>query len=67
VDPETGNQLRVDTRSEKLRSRFASAAAEERAVVARTLASAGARHVVLTTSGDWLRTLAALLRRRPRG
>ena len=63
VDPETGRQLRVDTRSEKVRSRFAAAAAEERAVVARTLASAGARHVVLTTSGDWLRTLASFLRR----
>ncbi len=67
VDPETGKQLRVDTRSEKLRARFANAAADERAVVGRTLASAGARHVVLTTSGDWLRTLAALLRRGPRG
>jgi uncharacterized protein (DUF58 family) len=64
VDPETGRQLRVDTRSEKIRTRFAAAASEERAVVARTLASAGARHVVLTTSGDWLRTLASFLRRR---
>jgi uncharacterized protein (DUF58 family) len=64
VDPETGRQLRVDTRSARLRSRFAAAAAEERAVVARTLASAGARHVVLTTAGDWLRTLASFLRRR---
>ena len=64
VDPETGRQLRVDTRSEKMRARFAAAASEERAVVARTLASAGARHVVLTTSGDWLRTLASFLRRR---
>jgi uncharacterized protein (DUF58 family) len=64
VDPETGRQLRVDTRSARLRSRFAAAAAEERTVVARTLASAGARHVVLTTSGDWLRTLASFLRRR---
>src|SRR5205807_1323086 len=33
------------------------------ALVARTLASAGARHVVLTTSGDWLRALAVFLRR----
>jgi uncharacterized protein (DUF58 family) len=63
VDPETGRQIRADTRSEKLRARFAAAAAEERTQVARTLAAAGARHVVLTTSGDWLRSLAVFLRR----
>jgi len=63
VDPETGRQVRADTRSEKLRARFAAAAADERAQVARTLASAGARHVVLTTSGDWLRSFAVFLRR----
>jgi uncharacterized protein (DUF58 family) len=62
VDPETGRQLRVDTRNERLRARFAAAAAEERAVVAQTLASSGARHIVLSTSGDWLRTLAVYLR-----
>jgi uncharacterized protein (DUF58 family) len=66
VDPETGRQLRVDTRSERLRARFAAAAADERALVAKTLAGAGARHVVLSTSGDWLRTLAVYLRRGPR-
>jgi uncharacterized protein (DUF58 family) len=66
VDPETGRQLRVDTRSERLRARFAAAAAEERDVVSRTFASAGARHIVLSTSGDWLRTLAVYLRRGPR-
>jgi uncharacterized protein (DUF58 family) len=63
VDPETGRQVRADTRSERLRARFAAAAAEERKLVARTLASAGAGHVVLTTSGDWLRSLAVFLRR----
>lgn len=63
VDPETGRQLRVDTRSRRLRERFAVAAAAERAQVARTFASVGVRHVVLTTSGDWLRPLVAFLRR----
>ena len=63
VDPETGRQLRVDTRSERLRRRFAAAAAAERAEVASVFASVGARHVVLTTSGDWLRSLASFLRR----
>jgi uncharacterized protein (DUF58 family) len=63
VDPETGRQLRVDTRNAKLRARFAAAAAQERSGLARTLASIGVRHVVLSTSGDWLRPLAAFLRR----
>jgi uncharacterized protein (DUF58 family) len=63
VDPETGRQLRVDTRSRRLRERFAVAASAERADVARTFGSAGVRHVVLTTSGDWLRALVVFLRR----
>jgi uncharacterized protein (DUF58 family) len=53
----------VNTRSRKLRERFAVAAAAERAQVAQVFASAGVRHVVLTTSGDWLRTLVVFLRR----
>jgi uncharacterized protein (DUF58 family) len=63
VDPETGRQLRVDTRNSRLRERFAAAAAEERAGLGRTLASLGVRHHVLTTSGDWLRSLAVFLKR----
>jgi uncharacterized protein (DUF58 family) len=63
VDPETGRQLRVDTRSSKLRRRFAAAAAAERAQVAEAFSSAGVRHVVLSTSGDWLRPLVTFLRR----
>jgi uncharacterized protein (DUF58 family) len=66
VDPETGRQLRVDTRNAKLRSRFAHAAAEERRGLERMLTSLGVRHVVLTTSGDWLRPLAVFLRRNKR-
>lgn len=61
VDPETGRQLRVDTHSKRLRDRFAAAADGERAEVAKLLARAGAQHVVLSTKGDWLRTLAAFL------
>jgi uncharacterized protein (DUF58 family) len=64
VDPETGRLLHVDTRSRKLRERFAAAAAAERSDVARELESVGVRHHVLSTSGDWLRTLAVFLRRR---
>ena len=61
VDPETGKQLRVDTRSKTLRDRFAVAAAEERSGVARVLSSLGVPHVVLSTQGDWLRAFATFL------
>jgi uncharacterized protein (DUF58 family) len=61
VDPETGREVRVDTRSRSLRDRFAAAAAEERSGVARVLAALGVRHCVLSTEGDWLRPLAAFL------
>jgi uncharacterized protein (DUF58 family) len=64
VDPETGRLFRVDTRSRRLRERFAAAAAEERTDVEKALASLGVRHLVLSTSGDWLRSLAVFLRRR---
>ncbi len=63
VDPETGRQLRVDTRSRRLRERFAIAAAAERAELSRALATAGVRHIALSTSGDWLRPLVGFLRR----
>jgi uncharacterized protein (DUF58 family) len=61
VDPETGRQVRVDTRSRSLRERFAAAAAEERSGVARVLSALGVPHCVLTTEGDWLRPFAAFL------
>src|SRR6266702_6394161 len=66
VDPETGRQLRVDTGDRSLRERFAAAADDERRALVRVLASAGARHVALSTEGDWLRPLAEFLRRRER-
>jgi uncharacterized protein (DUF58 family) len=55
--------VRVDTRSTRLRARFEAAAEEERRELASALASLGVRHTVLTTSGDWLRSLAAFLKR----
>jgi uncharacterized protein (DUF58 family) len=63
IDAETGRHVRVDTRSERLRRRFAEAAEAERGEVASALTSAGVRHTTLTTSGDWLRNLAGFLRR----
>ena len=64
VDPETSRQLRVDTASRQLRERFAAAAAAECQEVAAELRRSGADHVVLSTAGDWLQSLARFLRRR---
>jgi uncharacterized protein (DUF58 family) len=63
VDPETGRQLEVNTSRRSVRKRFAEAAAAERAEVAAALRRANADHVVLSTSGDWLRDLATHLKR----
>ena len=62
VDGETGREVRVDTSSVKLRDKFAEAAAQERASLAADFARAQARHIVLSTSGDWLRSLVTQLR-----
>ncbi len=62
VDPETGRQLRVDTKSRKLRERFADAAAAERAELARaSCASLGVAHVVLSTVGRLAAPLVGFL------
>ena len=63
IDAETGRHVRVDTRSARLRRRFAEAAETERRELATALSSLGIRHTVLTTSGDWLRSLATFLKR----
>ena len=63
VDPETGRQLRVNTRDKRLRERFATAAAAERAEVRGELGALGVGHVVVSTEGDWLRNVAGFLRR----
>lgn len=61
VDGETGREVRVDTSSSALRRRFAVAAAADRADVARDLRAMRVHHVVLSTAGPWLRSLAAWL------
>ena len=66
VDPETGRKLHVDTAKRKLRERFADAAAEERAGLGRELAGLGVPHLVLSTSGDWLRPFAGFVSREGR-
>jgi uncharacterized protein (DUF58 family) len=61
VDPETGRQLRVDTRSRKLRRQFDELAAADRDEVAKELRSLGVGHLVLSTAGDWLKPLVVFL------
>jgi len=62
IDAESGRQIRVDTSSRRLRERFAEAAAADRASLTAELRRVGVGHVVLSTSGSWLRSLAAQLR-----
>jgi uncharacterized protein (DUF58 family) len=62
IDAETGREVRVDTSSRKLRDRFAEAATQERASLAADLRRLGVDHIVLSTAGSWLRTLASELR-----
>jgi uncharacterized protein (DUF58 family) len=61
VDPETREQFQVDTRSARTRERFAVSAAAERDEIAGLFRSAGVPHVVVSTSGEWLRTLVQFL------
>jgi hypothetical protein len=62
VDPETGRHVEADTSSKRLRAAFAAAEARRRAHVADELRSVGARHITLTTEGDWLLELGRGLR-----
>jgi uncharacterized protein (DUF58 family) len=67
VDPESGRLREVQTRSAKLRARYAEAALEQRAEHARAIREAGGDHLVLRTDHDWLFDLVrfvALRRRR---
>ncbi|MDX6620475.1 MAG: hypothetical protein QOK36_2861, partial [Gaiellales bacterium] len=65
VDPETGRHVRVDTSRRRFRERYATAAAEERELVAQDIRSAGAHHLLLSTDDDWLRPLVLGLANRP--
>jgi uncharacterized protein (DUF58 family) len=54
VDPESGEQVEVQTSRADVRSRYADAAAEQRARIATGLRHAGAAHLQLRTDRDWL-------------
>jgi uncharacterized protein (DUF58 family) len=54
VDPESGERLEVQTSNPKVRARFAEAALARQAQNNRSVRSAGAAHLVLSTDRDWL-------------
>jgi uncharacterized protein (DUF58 family) len=54
VDPESGDQIEVQTSSADLRRRYADAASKQRAEIATMLRHAGAGHLQLRTDRDWL-------------
>lgn len=54
VDTETGRQRYVQTRSAAMRARYAAAAAQRHAEIARSIASSGAEYLHLSTARDWL-------------
>lgn len=65
-DRETGAVREVDTRSRKLRERYAAAGRERLADHAQRVRQAGADHLVLRTDQDWVVELARFVDRRRR-
>jgi len=63
-DPETGEQLQVDTSDSRLRARFALAAAEQSGQISTDLRKAHAAEFQITTAQAFLPQLIAYLRRR---
>lgn len=62
VDPESGASVTLDTSDPGVRQRYAAAMAAEREAVAAGIRRARAGHAVLSTDGEWLRTLGDALR-----
>lgn len=54
VDPESGEQLEVQTSSRQLRERYAAAAKKQRERIASRIKHARAGHIVLRTDRDWV-------------
>jgi uncharacterized protein (DUF58 family) len=66
IDTETGRVREIDTRSRKLRERYATAAAAQRGEIARAIRSAGAEHLQLHTDRDWVLDMARFVVNRRR-
>jgi uncharacterized protein (DUF58 family) len=67
VDPESGQQLEVQTSDKELRQRYASVAHQQRADIATMLRRAGADHLQLRTDSDWLSDIVRFVVTRRRG
>jgi uncharacterized protein (DUF58 family) len=67
ADPESGEQLEVQTSDAQLRYRYATAAREQRDQIASMLRRAGADHLQLRTDSDWLADIARFVITRRRG
>jgi uncharacterized protein (DUF58 family) len=67
VDPESGEQLEVQTSDDNLRRRYAQAAQEQREQIASMLRRAGADHLQLRTDSDWLSDIVRFVVTRRRG
>jgi uncharacterized protein (DUF58 family) len=64
VDPETGRQRYVQTRTPGLRQRYAEAAAARSARIRSTIHASGADYLHLSTDRDWLGDTVAFVTRR---
>jgi uncharacterized protein (DUF58 family) len=67
VDPESGEQLEVQTSDSELRQRYAAAARQQREQIASMLRRAGADQLRLRTDSDWLSDVVKFVVTRRRG
>jgi uncharacterized protein (DUF58 family) len=67
TDPETGQQLEVQTSRADMRARYAEAAAGQRLAIASALRHAGAAHLQLRTDRDWLADVVRFVLARRKG
>ena len=67
VDPESGEQIEVQTSDRALRERYAAAAHQQRVDIAAMLRRAGADHLRLRTDSDWLADVVRFVVTRRRG
>ena len=66
VDPESGRLVHVDTSHQRTRTRYASAALDQRRLIAENLKRAGADQMTLRTDRDWLRDIVRFVAMRNR-
>jgi uncharacterized protein (DUF58 family) len=66
IDVETGRRLHVPTGDARLRRRYREAAAGRQAAIRERIRAAGAEHLELSTSSDWLRDIATFIQTRRR-